>query len=346
MFGKTRIVLLFPISYPQRGGAATYLDRLEQLLPVYLEQIVITSYLKKSEKKKSNYSKDSINRRHRFLFSQLVEKKNTLLRYAAKLFDNFMLLCFLLWYRPAYIHVHRVCNYHVIPLIKYLLPTTIILDIRDSEQPKRMKWFDWLATPCLNYSQRLAVEHKYAGKVTSLGLGMNGDVVKRLAKIHLDGLGEHIPYILFVGDICERKGVSELIEAIMNLKNYKLVLIGRLVEEKFLLLFQESPNLIYLGPMPSDKVYSYMSKAMLLILPSRKELVPRVCIEAHILGTKVLCTPNTIMNISKEHTLNSIDAVEIAKRIKSVLSAKEEQKIDINEQLEDNLRNTLTQIYG
>ena len=109
------------------------------------------------------------------------------------------------------------------------------------------------------------------------------------------GVVSRIPpceYILFVGTLAENKGIKELVEAYHRYTaeggSLHLVIVG----ENRLdgpLDTRCSTRIHVLGSLPREEVYGLMARADRLILPSRSEGLPRVCIEAIALNTPVVC---------------------------------------------------------
>ncbi len=112
------------------------------------------------------------------------------------------------------------------------------------------------------------------------------------------GGGGKVPeggYFLFVGTLSEGKGVRELIEAYLRYEGEggerHLVIVGedRLTDGP--LEVRRSRRIHVRGSVPQDEVYRLMAGADRLILPSRSEGLPRVCLEAMALKIPVVCPP-------------------------------------------------------
>ena len=107
------------------------------------------------------------------------------------------------------------------------------------------------------------------------------------------------PYFLFVGTISASKGIPELIEAYCEYR--------RIHGEASPQLLLAGPNRLsngtdlnaiagvrYLGSLGEEEVYPLMAGADRLILPSKAEGMPRVCLEAMVLGMPVVCPPHVV----------------------------------------------------
>jgi glycosyltransferase involved in cell wall biosynthesis len=107
------------------------------------------------------------------------------------------------------------------------------------------------------------------------------------------------PYFLFVGTISISKGVPELIEAYREYRRIhgeaspQLLLVGPNYLGKGTDL-NAIAGVRYLGSLSEEEVYPLMAGADRLILPSKAEGMPRVCLEAMVLGVPVVCPPHVV----------------------------------------------------
>jgi teichuronic acid biosynthesis glycosyltransferase TuaC len=98
--------------------------------------------------------------------------------------------------------------------------------------------------------------------------------------------------VLFVGNLLEAKGVRELVDAILPIGDRFL---GVLVGDGPLLGYgSDDPRgagcLVYPGARPHEDVARYMSAADVLVLPSHREGLPTVLVEAGSLGLPVIAS--------------------------------------------------------
>jgi teichuronic acid biosynthesis glycosyltransferase TuaC len=103
-------------------------------------------------------------------------------------------------------------------------------------------------------------------------------------------LAENVFYVLFVGAITRTKGIDELIEAAQALStdSLKFIAIGyRLAGERELTL---PPEIQFLGSRPHEEVMEYMRCCDVLALPSYREGMPNVVVEAASIGLPVVAT--------------------------------------------------------
>ena len=109
------------------------------------------------------------------------------------------------------------------------------------------------------------------------------------------------PYVCFAGAVTTAKGVMELLDAFGAFAaaqpDFHLVLAGpgrpgEAARER--VQRSEDARVHYVGPLPHEQMLAVLQDAALVVLPSRTEGLPRVCLEALALGRKVLCPPGVI----------------------------------------------------
>jgi teichuronic acid biosynthesis glycosyltransferase TuaC len=105
--------------------------------------------------------------------------------------------------------------------------------------------------------------------------------------------------LLFVGHICERKGIPELLEALALLadsadRKTKLFLVGRNEMGRGLDALMRrlgvADRVTLVGELPHERVKTWMSFADAFVLPSHSEGVPTVMFEALCVGTPTILT--------------------------------------------------------
>jgi glycosyltransferase involved in cell wall biosynthesis len=108
-------------------------------------------------------------------------------------------------------------------------------------------------------------------------------------------------YLLFVGQLLERKSISEVIKAFDYLKKLhpelQLVIIGRNMLGRKILNEMNRVDAFYLGELNRQLVLWFMEKSELILQPSKIEGIPRVTLEALYLKKKVVmarCVPEFV----------------------------------------------------
>lgn len=150
--------------------------------------------------------------------------------------------------------------------------------------------------------------------------------------------------ILYVGRIHETKGVDVLLHAMRQLVEHspsvRLSLIGgsfypqwREQEERLMRLSEDldlTHHVRFLGIQPPNQVAEAMRKSTLLVLPSRRETLGAVLIEALACGTPVVATrcggPEDVVTEAVGRLVAKEDPPSLAKAMASVL--KERQRYD------------------
>jgi glycosyltransferase involved in cell wall biosynthesis len=108
--------------------------------------------------------------------------------------------------------------------------------------------------------------------------------------------------LLFVGTVCEKKGVRQLVQAMPLIKqtipNVLLKIVGRDWKFKngksyveYLRSFineDVEKNIKILGPVPHNEVSSYIKKAAICVYPSHMEAMPIAWLEGLAMGKKVI----------------------------------------------------------
>lgn len=130
-------------------------------------------------------------------------------------------------------------------------------------------------------------------------------------------------YLLFVGDIVERKGVNDLLGAYRDLDiEYPLVLVGEALDKELISVAEQIDKVYYAGPKPHKRTIQYISNAKLVILPSYSESIGRVVLESFIVGTPAICPPNVpeYSDEVPELVLPEVTEKHISKKIREILT--------------------------
>jgi glycosyltransferase involved in cell wall biosynthesis len=161
--------------------------------------------------------------------------------------------------------------------------------------------------------------------------------------------------IVYVGKICNYKGVPNLLNAIDNTQNYKeleLNLIGHGNVEESQDIIKSCENrktqVNYLGAIPQDELAQFLKTCDIFILPSFFEGLPLVVIEALASGTKVICTDLPGLDDFLGNELKQLDAIRYVKmpRLKNVDTPYEEDISEFEKQLSQKIDEVSSEIIN
>lgn len=153
------------------------------------------------------------------------------------------------------------------------------------------------ATTVISVSEDLKAHMMAMGiaqeKIQVVYNGVDHLLFSQAEKRHIDA-----PYLLFVGNLKQDKGVMELLRAFKLLteefEQYQLIIVGSGNMQDTMQRYIDT-NLLgnrvrLLGNIAHDKLPGLMQHAQLLILPSFHEGVPNVALESMAAGTPVVAT--------------------------------------------------------
>ena len=147
--------------------------------------------------------------------------------------------------------------------------------------------------------------------------------------------------LLFVGTICEKKGIKQLIQAIPIIKkqipNIQLNIVGR--DWKFkdgssyieylqsIIMNEFKENINFVGPVPHEEISGYLKKAEVCVFPSHMEAMPIAWLEALSMGKIVVASDigpgnEAIINNKTGILVNPYSPNEIADSIVKLLKTK------------------------
>lgn len=144
------------------------------------------------------------------------------------------------------------------------------------------------------------------------------------------GLPDDRIVVLFVGNLLRSKGVRELADAILDLGDPFLgVFVGRGPEAGYGQGdMGRKPRLTYTGERPREDVVRYMSGADVLVLPSYREGLPTVLVEAGSLGLPVIASAvggiPELLASDRGTILSHLSAEAIASALVTFVSGREQ----------------------
>ncbi len=282
-----------PIYPPQSGGAASYFSNLVNNIEQDHEAVVITTKVKNAEGLFHNGQPGIyriIPRLHRLpLF----------LRTAIPSIIAFIVgMYFIIFKDIDVVHSHSTAN--AVPglaIATTLTRTPLIFDCRDADFPLWMitlgnsvHWFSCSS----NIDQRLRRAGVPADKITRIPVVNPDYITKYATKERKDEFT-----VIFVGTIARFKGINLLLDGFEILQSrhddVNLVIVGNgpdINDVREQIQTSPSSDSIHLqGQMSHSEALTEISKSDVLVLPSEREGLPRVIVEAFELGTPVISTP-------------------------------------------------------
>jgi glycosyltransferase involved in cell wall biosynthesis len=194
---------------------------------------------------------------------------------------------------------------------------------------KNIKVFFALSQDEINYLKKIAPNSKV--RFQTMGIEeiyyKKGNKKLDRKKLNLD-LNKKI--IIYIGRINEEKGIKYLLDAMINLKEVNLKIIGYLQKVDYFKEYAKEKkldNVEFLGGVFGEKKLLYLSAADALILPSTKEGAPVVIMEALSRNTPVVATdvggiPLMIENNREGVIIKQKNSEEIVRGIKEILKWK------------------------
>lgn len=132
--------------------------------------------------------------------------------------------------------------------------------------------------------------------------------------------------LIFVGRLSKDKNVQPIIEAVQNMKEQSLMIVGN-GEEYDNLQKYASEKIRFVGAVSPTEVKEYMKQADILIMNSFFEGIPMTILEAVSLGIPVVTTPvggiPTVLSFGQDSEATDGSAVQICEKIKKIYSSYE-----------------------
>jgi glycosyltransferase involved in cell wall biosynthesis len=230
--------------------------------------------------------------------------------------------------RADIIHVHKTRSYSGAVVAGRLLGRPVVGDVRDMFDPDLFRMSTFLIA-----CGQAAVTKLTAGGIPEdriellpIPVDLEPEVDESVFEEQLKGVLGDRGFILYVGDLSGPKGVPELLEAYRAMrgdrKDLDLVLVGKEVTDKGGLV-TAGEGVHALGPLPHPQVLGLMRRSRVLVLPSRFELYPRVCVEGMLMGTRVVFPPVVpeFRELVPDHVLPEITPEAIRETLERVLAS-------------------------
>ncbi len=113
--------------------------------------------------------------------------------------------------------------------------------------------------------------------------------------------------ILFVGQVNQRKGIPQLLEAVSRFDEgqLSLTIVGKYNENDwFIKKYEERKNIDFVGSVTFDRVKNYYENADVFVIDSFAEGMAQVGIEAMACGLPIICSENSGVNDLVQEEVN------------------------------------------
>lgn len=309
-----KALFLTPIYDPYVGGAAVHFKQLSEGL---VDQGAIDSFVIISaySSEAPIFESRSSGQIFRVLFSpSSIHRRLSKPKIAANyIFSIFFTIISHLIFQVSIVHSHTKRYFSISIEISKLFESKVIIDGRDLGAPLFSPTGDVFVAASENIAKKATNRDE---RIVQIPIGIDPD------ELTVDCSNVSTPseqYLLFVGDITDRKGVPELLAAYeSNQFDRKLLLIGEWIDQD--IDIEGVGGVQYLGPKTHSKVLCYIRDADLVVLPSKEEGLPRVVLESVFHNTPVLCPPVVpeFQHYIPDITLSAIEPIEIQKTIKQI----------------------------
>lgn len=153
--------------------------------------------------------------------------------------------------------------------------------------------------------------------------------------------------ILYIGTVCEKKGIRQLIQAFPSIKeripNAHLHIYGKdwyfpKTQKSYITYVKNfidpryTKDIVFFPPVPNDEIPAIIEKSEICCFPSHMEAMPLSWIEAMSCGKPLVASekgpgPEIIKNLKNGLLCNPLNPNDIANKVISVLSDKKLQKM-------------------
>lgn len=331
------ILIFTPIYPPKRGGAASYFENLTQSLKSDYEIHLLTTRTPGCPLVSSG---------ERMTVYRIVPELRFLplsLRVICMSVLSLLLSIYIqLRNQIRVVHAHSTSAATPgVALSTSLTRIPLIYDCRDEEFPKLLIKFGktsrWLSCSP-NIDDRL------------IAAGVPSNRIRRVPVVNPEYVGEYAAEddtgrfsVVFVGAVRKGKGVDIAIQAFERFSggahNAELTVVGEgpLLDELRRKYAGEDANITFTGQISHEEALTILAEADALVLPSKKEGIPRVILEAFEIGVPVVASRRGGITEVVQHRetglLADLDPVEVAAALSQLHTSDE-----LREQLSANAK--------
>lgn len=362
-----RCLIICPIYEPYAGGGGQYFPLLSDRLlkKGFVTQCdIVTEYHPNMPLIQSNSSSTTI---YRVLPRRdSIERKSHIYNILSFLITQLLILSFSICYvvlrRPKYLHFTRYYRRWLtapISLVTKVFRCRFVGDLRatSSADFETRSWSDFH----LVIANSISVYNEAKKNVSSEKLFYikNPLQLPDAKKILLSdfpiesGVSPLDKYILFCGQILERKSILELIRAFelfisdSKFSDFKLIIVGRNMMGEAFENMLRSQSIHYLGPRDRQYCLRLMASAEIVALPSKIEGIPRVALEALSLNRKVLlpsCVPEFL--VDTDFVCFDLSPEKMAKQLKEIAISQERPSYPVCEHDANKVFEQIAQVYN
>lgn len=135
--------------------------------------------------------------------------------------------------------------------------------------------------------------------------------------------------VISVGSLIKRKGISYLLEAISNIDNIKVIIVGSGPEKDYLISLSKKLNIteriIFKSNISIQELVDCYSSSSIFVLPSLREALPLVILEAMSCGLPVIATnvsgmPDVIKDGYNGFLVEPANVEQLSEKIKLLIN--------------------------
>jgi glycosyltransferase involved in cell wall biosynthesis len=362
--GKNKVLVVCPVYSPHAGGGGQYFPLVSSQLSSF-KNIFNVIVLTERHPLESFHSVENGIDIYRVLPQRdTLENKNKFY-YVYSFIWTYILLYILIPYfviikRVTIIHYTRYLTrpfYLLTWLMQKILNTKVVLDMRTTVESnsciEKLFGYDIIISNSLGVFQQMKAIGVDEKKHSLVPNPVN--LPKLVGKGDLEKIAPGVkpPFFLFVGQLLERKSISETLEAFAlfqkEFSDFSFIVVGRnMLGNSIENRMGTIKNVSYLGALDRGQVLELMVLSEAVLQPSKVEGIPRVTLEALALGKKVLlppCVPEFIQD-NALFSIQSVSIEEIFKALKRIAKTDQLPTYDLSIHHPENSKKFLLDIYS